>query len=450
MKPFESLRPRLQAVFNHYDVGAAAFALRHGEQTWLYLHGCQATQAFNVASLAKAFCAVLCAKIVGSGRITWDEPVAPHLPELGFSDAITAQITLRDLLSNRLGLEVQYPLEEALGAHIPLPEVLRRWRFVPPIGEFRQCFSYSNLGFVAVTLLLERLTDIPYAELLHREVLVPLGMKHSASAALGLEATMRGFDRVWFTQTPFDNHQGAGWMYLAPQDALAWLGYWLDRPDPSLLEPQVAVPNGGLWMGVPDSSLAYGFGWAHSQFYGQPMLQHSGATLGASAHISLLPQAKLGAVCMVAGGDLYRAALIYEVFERLLLGQASRDWLALGDAELCSLLEQTKSSSQAEHPHQLGEPCPMPLEALCGLYSSQTSGSASIRLFGTRLQLSFSDAPHWTCWLIHSGGLVFAVERQTRDFGVRFMDATPFGRFEPRSTGFAFLHNAFGCLESVL
>src|SRR6185312_612387 len=59
---------------------------------------------FDIASNTKAFTAAALGTLVSGGKLQWDDPVVKYVP--GFrldSPYVTAEITLRDLLSHRSG-----------------------------------------------------------------------------------------------------------------------------------------------------------------------------------------------------------------------------------------------------------------------------------------------------------------------------------------------------------
>src|SRR5512147_3108453 len=59
---------------------------------------------FGVMSTTKAFTAMLLAMLADSGKVAWDDPVTKHVPGLALMDPyVTRELTLRDLLTHRLG-----------------------------------------------------------------------------------------------------------------------------------------------------------------------------------------------------------------------------------------------------------------------------------------------------------------------------------------------------------
>jgi CubicO group peptidase (beta-lactamase class C family) len=111
--------------------------------------------AFAIGSCSKAFTATLAAILVDEGKITWDDPIKKYLPSFQLHDPwISDHITIRDVLSNRTGLS-RASISE-YGSDLSRAEVLVRARDIQPICEFRDQFTYCNLGFVATDSIRRR------------------------------------------------------------------------------------------------------------------------------------------------------------------------------------------------------------------------------------------------------------------------------------------------------
>src|SRR5205807_1974694 len=90
---------------------------------------------------------------------------------------ISDHITIRDVLANRTGLSRSSICE--YGSDLSRAEVIRRARDIQPIGEFRDQFTYCNLGFVVAAEAMAAAAGAPFLELMQQRVFTPLGMRHS-------------------------------------------------------------------------------------------------------------------------------------------------------------------------------------------------------------------------------------------------------------------------------
>jgi len=131
---------------------------------------------YDLASLTKPLVTgMLCARRIELGELTLDSSVSHYLPEFDRTDK--QMITVRELLTHTAGLPAWRPLyilaedepERAAGALANLAlEYKPGTRVV-----------YSDLGFIALGILLERLTGQRLAELARHEIFTPLNLEHT-------------------------------------------------------------------------------------------------------------------------------------------------------------------------------------------------------------------------------------------------------------------------------
>lgn len=188
-------RAKLQRVFDHLvehrggPPGVSA-VLRRGDRERVVRAGVADVDTakpftrqkyMRVASVAKAFSGAVALSLVDDGYLSLDSTIGsllPHLPVAWHS------ITLRELLGHTSGLadfSSTKAFAEYFGAHlhgdIEMVQLLDFVRDEPlrflPGSEYR----YSNSDNIAVALMAEAATGVPYRKLLRREVSRPLGLK---------------------------------------------------------------------------------------------------------------------------------------------------------------------------------------------------------------------------------------------------------------------------------
>jgi D-alanyl-D-alanine carboxypeptidase len=130
-------------------------------------------------SLLKTFTAVALLRLQDRGVVQLDRRVVEHAP----GAPVDARATLLDLMRHTSGMPCYGPLPEYHAAVRATPgrpwtddaflDVARRApaRFPPGHG-----WSYSNLGYLLLRRLLERVTDGPFAAVIDGEVVRPLGL----------------------------------------------------------------------------------------------------------------------------------------------------------------------------------------------------------------------------------------------------------------------------------
>ena len=134
---------------------------------------------FRIASLTKAFTAILVLQQVEEGVLDLNGHVSDYLPD--YPKPNGELITIHHLLSHRAGL-IDFP---DVPENFDIRERLRHGReglfayfadrepLFPPGSRFR----YSNFGYVLLAFLLQEVTDQSYGKLIGERILEPAGMK---------------------------------------------------------------------------------------------------------------------------------------------------------------------------------------------------------------------------------------------------------------------------------
>ena len=130
---------------------------------------------YDLASLTKPLVTgLLCAKFVESAELTLEASVADYLPEFKRPDM--SAITIRQLLTHTSGLPAWRPLyllsdsvEGSLAAIANEPLEYQSGERV----------VYSDLGFIALGFLLQRLSGQALADLAQRKIFQPLQLQHT-------------------------------------------------------------------------------------------------------------------------------------------------------------------------------------------------------------------------------------------------------------------------------
>lgn len=131
---------------------------------------------YDLASLTKPLITgLLCARRIEAGQLTLDSAVANYLPE--FDRADRHMITIGQLLTHSSGIPAWRPLYALTGGN---PDstvgVIANEKLEYPPGTR---VVYSDLGFITLGLLLERVTGHRIAELARQEIFQPLGLQHT-------------------------------------------------------------------------------------------------------------------------------------------------------------------------------------------------------------------------------------------------------------------------------
>ncbi len=116
--------------------------------------------------------------LVDEGKISWDSRVIDHLPGFRLFDPwATREMTVRDLLTHRSGLErgdfMWY--KSGYGAN----EVMRRVAHLEPSWSFRTTFGYQNIMYLAAGQLIEAVSGKSWDDFISERIFAPLEMHDS-------------------------------------------------------------------------------------------------------------------------------------------------------------------------------------------------------------------------------------------------------------------------------
>ncbi len=440
MKSIERIEEAIAQTMQAWGLPGVGVALVAGDEVYARGFGvCTAGKAepvteqtvFAIGSTTKAFTSAACAMLVDDGKLAWDDPVVKHLPDFGLYDPWVSQnVTLRDLLCHRLGLERAQRLYYHGG--YSQAEIIRRMRFLRPVAGFRTQFHYANQQYGAAGLMLEAASGQSWDDFITQRIFEPAGMTRSFSSYIRtegldglaqphavLEETYPAGVRFLGEQKPIPwfklNHEPAGSILTSAADLAKWLGLMLKGGNPlikpdsfaELTNPQMVMQN------LPESELAplyflqpptsfwtYGMGWWVLDHAGYKILMHGGQMPGFNSVVAFVPQAGIGIAVMVnVHQTLAHAALFYDLLE-ILLDRPGRKWGEEIKQVAQGYMAQVKAGQdQAIAARQAGSGPAAPLAAYSGVFSSDLFGEVSVSLEDGRLVIRYgqiwAELVHW-------------------------------------------------------
>jgi CubicO group peptidase (beta-lactamase class C family) len=134
---------------------------------------------FDMASLTKSLAtATAVMQLYEQGEVRVDDPVQDYLP--GFNegdDPKRAEVTVRMLLTHTSGLPGDVNLADPWGLAVAdKQEGIRRALTTPLQSEPGAVFSYSDINFIVLGALVERVTGQPEDEYVQQNIFAPMGM----------------------------------------------------------------------------------------------------------------------------------------------------------------------------------------------------------------------------------------------------------------------------------
>jgi uncharacterized protein YbbC (DUF1343 family)/CubicO group peptidase (beta-lactamase class C family) len=130
---------------------------------------------FDMASLTKPLATTVAVmQLYEQGKIGLNDPVAKYLPEFGANGK--QDITIRHLLTHYSGLPPDLPLDKPWEGK---EEGYRRAFVVAPMRPPGEQFLYSDINFIVLGALVEKLSGLTLDEYTQRHIVDPLGLSHT-------------------------------------------------------------------------------------------------------------------------------------------------------------------------------------------------------------------------------------------------------------------------------
>jgi len=403
---------------------------------------------FEIASNSKAFTAAGLAMLVDQGKLDWDDAVIKHLPDFRMYDSyVTAEMTVRDLLTHRSGL--------GLGAGdlmwwptttFTSDEIIHNLRYIKPATSFRSSYAYDNLLYIVAGKIIAQKSGKPWGQTMREWILDPVGMSgtttsldaHTAGMNVSAPHSKINGKAAVVKPMPVANAVGAVGINTSAEDIARWMNVlidggrvgkdasgkevrlWSDKQAREMWTAQTPIainqPRPPLAATRPNFS-AYGLGFQLRDYQGRLVAMHGGALQGFYSRVMIVPDAKLGiAIFTNAESGPSLNALQYRLLDQY-LGVAPTDWIGriadldreMQDKEAARVAKESGSRAKSSKPS-------LALADYVGEYEDAWYGKALIKKVGNKLIMSFSRTPDLTGEMEHFQHDTFVVRWKERNF----------------------------------
>jgi len=239
---------------------------------------------FGIASNSKAFTTAAIGILVDEGKIKLDDKVTDYIPEFKMFDPyVTAEFTIRDLLTHRsgLGLGAGDLMDWPDSTDFTVEDMIHNLRYLKPASSFRSKYDYDNQMYKVAGELVKRVSGMPWEEFIETRIMKPLNMDHSAAAY----QRIKDYSNVVDAHAPVDGKvvvipryitttgNSAGGIYSSVADLSKWVIVQMNNGKygngqqlfseaihKQMWSPQTIVPVGD---NTPYNThfAAYGLGW---------------------------------------------------------------------------------------------------------------------------------------------------------------------------------------------
>jgi len=273
---------------------------------------------WHLGSCTKALTATLFARLVDRGRVTFETSLGDVLPDMAMQMAPAFRdMPLHALLTHSAGV-TKNPAPSTFRAlrRSNAPMIAQR-RFIAShaLKEMpRLDIGYSNVGYILVGTVIEKLTGRPWETSLQNEVLGPLGISEFGFGSLG-DGHPSGHRRLHANWQPerSDNPKAYGPAGRINLSLRGW-GHFLNAQ----LRPNGFISAEALRRLHTPAQNGFAMGWRGGSTSSGSILTHTGSNTAWFAQATLLPErgVALGIVCNAfdervekAVGDLTRDLL---------------------------------------------------------------------------------------------------------------------------------------------
>lgn len=249
--------------------------------------------AMAIASMTKTFVAAEVLQLAGQGQVDLDAPISDYVT-VPFD---TGEATVRQVLGMRSGLPVD-PGAQVLDA--AAADLDRAWTTDevlalvdaegPRAGSVGQSALYNNLNYQVLGMLIEKVTGLPWASALRRDLLDPAGLDRvwvqngeqpQPPLTVALEDSSTPIvdrDGPWLPSRSVATYFGAAGGMAADAPSVARWGYQLygGHVIDSVLVEQMTAGGPDDWYGLgtmrgtsPDGDLVVGHGGDLPAYHGQ-------------------------------------------------------------------------------------------------------------------------------------------------------------------------------------
>jgi CubicO group peptidase (beta-lactamase class C family) len=249
---------------------------------------------FQSGSMGKQFTATAVMMLVEEGKLSLDDKITKFFPD---GPQAWQNITVRHLLTHTSGLG-DYPEDFDLRRDYTEDELVQRIKTTPMAFQPGEKWSYSNLAYVMLGVLIHKVSGKFYGDFLQERVFKPLGMTTARviSEADIVPNRAAGYRMVngelknqeWVSPTLNTTADGA--LYLTVYDLAKW--------DASLYTDKLLKRSSLEQMWTPvklndGKTYPYGFGWALNVVRGHRLIEHGGSWQGFKSQISRYVDDKL-------------------------------------------------------------------------------------------------------------------------------------------------------------
>ncbi len=326
---------QIDEIFSQWDStnspGCIAYAFQDGEIIFQKGYGMADLEwgrpieddtVFYIASTSKQFAAASIALLVLDGDLAMDDDVRqfiPELPDVGHTITVANLVFHTSGLRDYLGLKGMMGDNSGLVSNAQVVEMMSKQQdlnFVPGAE-----WSYSNSGYVMMSVLVERVSGMTLAEFSRQRIFEPLGMVHSQfddNHRSIIRNRARSYSKDpeagWLRHPKLIDATGDGNLQTTIGDLLRWDENFYD-PNPEVGRGQAFVDliqTPGAQTTVDDLQYAFGLMVGNS-YRSLAIVSHGGGFYGFRTQLMRFPEQHFSSGALCNAGDANPDDLSYKI-----------------------------------------------------------------------------------------------------------------------------------------
>ena len=303
--------------------GAVLYAKGYGIADFEHNARITSETVFYLASVSKQFTAAAINLLVLDKKLSLDDDVRKYVPEI---PVYQRPIAIRHLLSHTSGLRDYLELFDMAGLDdFPITNAdflammarQRALNFAP--GD---AYSYSNSGYVLLTIIVQRITGKPIRAFAEERIFKPLGMTSTVFRdrhTMLIRNLATAYGRLpggpWNLAVPYFDVVGDGGLMSSVSDLAKWESNWW--------QPKV---GGAEWLTLEKERgrlndgtlLTYGAGLGHGVYRGDSVVSHGGGFGGYNTYLMRFPARRFSVAVLCNSAAVPSSQLAERVVDVLL------------------------------------------------------------------------------------------------------------------------------------
>ncbi len=283
----------MREVFKDNEPGATVLVAKDGKPVFRKGYGManlelgvanEPDMVFRLGSISKQFTAVSILMLYEQGKLDLDDEITKFLPDY---PTHAHKITIRHLLYHTSGIKSYTSMPEwmqVMNKDMTVDEMINFFKNQPMEFAPGEKWNYCNSGYFLLGAIIEKVSGMPYAEFVQKNIFEPLGMNHTyydmpntiiPGRVSGYKVTANGFENANYIS--MTQPYAAGSLASSVDDMLLWDEALYGEKLLKQETLQKAWTSGKLNNGEPFN---YGFGWAVAEIQGTRIITHGGGIDG--------------------------------------------------------------------------------------------------------------------------------------------------------------------------